>query len=100
MKPGISVGSSYSPLTTARTDVGRRSDHRIHHADQPIYRDGPEKHLWERTWAAALPRVAATGLLTAEQGEALITAAERHTASRDVWVAAAKMFAVVGAKPA
>jgi hypothetical protein len=22
-------------------------------ADQPIYRDGPEKHLWERTWAAA-----------------------------------------------
>ena len=69
-------------------------------ADQPIFRDGPEKHLWERTWAAALPRVAAAGLLTAEQGEALITAAERHTASRDVWVAAAKMFAVVGAKPA
>ena len=69
-------------------------------ADQPIYRDGPEKHLWERTWAAALPRVAEAGLLTAEQGEALITAAERHTSSRDVWVAAAKMFAAVGAKPA
>ena len=69
-------------------------------ADQPIFRDGPEKHLWERTWAAALPRVAETGLLTAQQGEALVTAAERHTASRDVWVAATKMFAAVGAKPA
>jgi 2-polyprenyl-3-methyl-5-hydroxy-6-metoxy-1,4-benzoquinol methylase len=69
-------------------------------ADQPIFRDGPEKHLWERTWAAALPRVAESGLLTAERGEELITAAERHTAGRDVWVAAAKMFAVVGAKPA
>lgn len=61
---------------------------------------GLRSNLWERTWAAALPRVAAAGLLTAEQGEALITAAERHTASRDVWVAAAKMFAAVGAKPA
>ena len=69
-------------------------------ADQPIYRDGPEKHLWERTWAAALPRVAEAGLLTAQQGEALMTAAERHTESRDVWVAAAKMFAAVGAMPA
>jgi hypothetical protein len=54
----------------------------------------------ERTWAAALPRVVESGLVTAEHADALITCAERHTESRDVWVAAAKMFAAVGAKPA
>jgi SAM-dependent methyltransferase len=69
-------------------------------ADQPIVREGPEKHLWERTWAAALPRGVETGVLTSEQGDALISGAERHTASPEVWVAMAKMFAVVGTRAA
>jgi hypothetical protein len=67
-------------------------------ADQPIFRDGPEKHLWERSWAAASPRVVAAGLLTADRRDELMSSAERHTANPDVWVAAAKMFAVVGRK--
>ena len=65
-------------------------------ADQPIFRNGPEKHLWERTWAAAFPRVVAAGLLTADRSDELISGAERHTAHAEVWVAVAKMFAVVG----
>ena len=69
-------------------------------ADQPIFRDGPEKHLWERTWAAAFRRVVASGWLTADRSDQLISGAERHTAIPDVWVAVAKMFAVVGRKPA
>ena len=67
-------------------------------ADQPIFRDGPEKHLWERTWAVAFQRVVASGWLAADRSDELISGAERHTASRDVWVAVAKMFAVVGRK--
>jgi 2-polyprenyl-3-methyl-5-hydroxy-6-metoxy-1,4-benzoquinol methylase len=69
-------------------------------ADQPIFRDGPEKHLWARTWAVAFPNVVAAGMLTAERSDELVSGAERHTASPDVWVAVAKMFAVIGRKPA
>jgi SAM-dependent methyltransferase len=29
-------------------------------ADQPIFRDAPEKHLWERTWAVAFRTVVAS----------------------------------------
>jgi len=68
-------------------------------ADQPIFRDGPEKHLWERTWAVAFQRVVAAGRLDADRSDELISGAERHTASPDVWVAVAKVFAAVGRKP-
>ena len=96
---GAQIGVDYAigvRLHELLSDAGLTTDFIA--ADQPIFRDGPEKHLWEQTWAAALPRVAATGMLTTEQGEALIAEAERHTASPEVWVAAAKMFAVVGRK--
>ena len=65
-------------------------------ADQPIFRDGSEKHLWERTWAVAFQRVVAAGWLAADRSDELISGAERHTANPDVWVAVAKMFAAVG----
>ena len=68
--------------------------------DQPVFRDGPEKYLWERTWAAALPNAVAAGAVDAAEAEALIAGAAQHTASDDVWVAAAQMFAVVGCKTA
>ena len=42
----------------------------------------------------------AAGMLTSERSDELIAGAARHTASPDVWVAVAKMFAVVGRKPA
>jgi hypothetical protein len=64
--------------------------------DQPVFRDGPEKLLWERTWAAALPNAVAAGAVEAAEAEAIIAGAAEHTASDDVWVAAAQMFAVVG----
>jgi SAM-dependent methyltransferase len=67
--------------------------------DQPVFRDGPEKHLWEKTWTFALQRAVPEGVVTLDRGSELIAAMERHTASRDVWVAVAKMFAVVGRKP-
>jgi SAM-dependent methyltransferase len=66
--------------------------------DQPVFRDGPEKLLWERTWAAALPNAAAAGAVDTAEAEALIAGAAQHTATDDVWVAAAQMFAVVGRK--
>ena len=67
-------------------------------ADQPIFREAPEKHLWERTWAVAFPRAVEAGLVTADRSDELIAGAERHTTNPDVWVAVAKMFAVVGRK--
>ena len=66
--------------------------------DQPVFREGPEKYLWEQTWAAALPNAAATGALDGYDADKLIAGAAQHTASDDVWVAAAEMFAVVGRK--
>ena len=66
--------------------------------DQPVFREGPEKLLWERTWAAALPNAVAAGAVDAAEADALMAGAAQHTASDDVWVAAAQMFAVVGRK--
>jgi SAM-dependent methyltransferase len=68
-------------------------------ADQPIVRDGPEKHLWEKTWTVALQRAVPSGVMTMERGQELIAGMERHTADPSVWVAMAKMFAAVGHKP-
>jgi hypothetical protein len=68
-------------------------------ADQPIVRDGPEKHLWEKTWTVALQRAVPSGVMTMERGQELIAGMERHTANPDVWVAMAKIFAAVGKKP-
>jgi SAM-dependent methyltransferase len=67
-------------------------------ADQPIFREGPEKHLWEKTWTFALQRAVPEGVVSLDRGMELIAGMERHTASPDVWVAVAKMFAVVGRK--
>jgi SAM-dependent methyltransferase len=68
-------------------------------ADQPIFRGGPGKHLWEKTWTFALQRAVPEGIVTMERGMELIGGMEAHTANPDVWVAVAKMFAVVGSKP-
>ncbi|HET7715239.1 MAG TPA: methyltransferase domain-containing protein [Bauldia sp.] len=67
--------------------------------DQPIFRDGPEKHLWEKTWTVALQRAAQAGIVTLERGQEMIAGMEKHTANPDVWVAVAKMLAAVGRKP-
>jgi SAM-dependent methyltransferase len=66
--------------------------------DQPAYRGGPEKHLWEKTWTFALQRAVPEGVVSMDRGMELIAGMERHTANPDVWVAVAKMFAVVGCK--
>jgi SAM-dependent methyltransferase len=68
-------------------------------ADQPIVRDGPEKHLWEKSWTVTLQRAVPSGVIKMERGQELIAGMERHTASTNVWVAMAKMFAAVGKKP-
>lgn len=51
-----------------------------------------------RVPGCGVARGVAAGLLTAERSDELIAGAERHTANPDVWVAVAKMFAVVGRK--
>ncbi len=66
--------------------------------DQPTFREGPEKHLWEKTWTFALQRAVPEGIVTMERGMELIAGMEKHTASPDVWVAVAKMLAVIGTK--
>ena len=75
-------------------DAGLATD--VVFVDQPVFREGPEKHLWEKTWTFALQRAVPEGVITMDRGMELIAGMERHTASRDVWVAVAKMFAVVG----
>lgn len=69
-------------------------------AEQPLFRDGPGKHLWEKTWTFALQRAVPEGVITMERGMELIEGMQKHTANPDVWVAVAKMFAAVGSKPA
>jgi SAM-dependent methyltransferase len=67
-------------------------------ADQPIFNRGPEKFLWEKTWANALPFVVAAGTMTQERGERLLAGMAKHTKHEDVWVAMVKMFVAVGEK--
>lgn len=93
------VGVDYSVglrLPELMAEAGLKTSSVI--VEQPVFRDGPGKHLWEKTWTAALQRTAAEGINTMEQGTELIAGMERHTASPDVWVAVAKMFAVAGRK--
>jgi 2-polyprenyl-3-methyl-5-hydroxy-6-metoxy-1,4-benzoquinol methylase len=78
-------------------DAGLKTDFIT--ADQPILRDGPGKHLWEKTWTFALQRAVPEGVVTMERGMELIAGMEKHTANPEVWVAVAKMFAAVGKKP-
>jgi ubiquinone/menaquinone biosynthesis C-methylase UbiE len=67
-------------------------------ADQPMFNQGPQKHLWEKTWRNALPSLISVGTMTEERGERLLGGMAKHTASEDVWVAMVKMFAAVGKK--
>lgn len=95
----VKVGVDYSvglKLPQLALDAGLEIDAVF--ADQPIFREGPEKHLWEKTWTAALQRAVPEGAITLDRGMELIAAMERHTANPGVWVAVAKMFAVVGSK--
>lgn len=78
-------------------DAGLRTDAVL--VDQPTFRQGPEKHLWEKTWTFALQRAVPEGVVTMDRGLELIAGMEKHTANPHVWVAVAKMFAVVGSKP-
>ena len=77
-------------------DAGLSTDSVL--VDQPTFRDGPGKHLWEKTWTFALQRAAPEGVVSMDRGKELIAGMESHTANSDVWVAVAKMFAVVGSK--
>lgn len=78
-------------------DAGLRTDAVL--VDQPTFREGPEKHLWEKTWTFALQRAVPEGVVTMDRGLELIAGMEKHTANPHVWVAVAKMLAVVGSKP-
>ena len=94
------IGVDYSVgmrLPQLAMDAGLRVDHVV--ADQPIFADGPGKHLWEKTFTAGIPRHVAEGVISEDRDRELIAGMERHTARSDVWVAVAKMFAVVASKP-
>jgi SAM-dependent methyltransferase len=83
-------------LPQLMVDAGVRPEFVV--IDQPLFREGPEKHLWEKTWAFALQRAVPEGVLSMDRGMELIAGMEEHTANPDVWVAVAKMFAAVGCK--
>lgn len=68
--------------------------------DQPVFREGPEKHPWEQTWSLVLQRVVREGVISQDRGTELLADMERHTANPQVWIAVAKMFALIGRKPA
>ena len=85
-----SVGLKLPPISPA-PPIGR--------TDQPIFRDGPGKHLWEKTWTFALQRAVPECVVTMERGMELIAGMEKHTANPEAWVAVAKMLVVVGKKP-
>lgn len=67
--------------------------------DQPVFREGPEKHLWEKTWSFALQRAVPEGVIGQDRGMELLADMQRHTANSEVWVAVAKIFALIGRKP-
>lgn len=67
-------------------------------AEQPIYREGPEKYLWTKTWTSVLPR-ATPDIATPGRGKALIDRMEEHLDDPHSWMAVAKMFAAIGRKP-
>ena len=94
------IGVDYSVglrLPQLAMEAGLKVDHVV--TDQPIFRDGPGKHLWEKTFAVGIPRHVAEGVISEERDRELVEGMGRHTASPDVWVAVAKMFAAVGRKP-
>ena len=67
-------------------------------SDQPLYKTGPEKLLWETTSRSSLPFAVSAGSIAQERGEELLAGRAKHVARPDVWVAATQMFAAVGAK--
>jgi 2-polyprenyl-3-methyl-5-hydroxy-6-metoxy-1,4-benzoquinol methylase len=67
-------------------------------SDQPLYRDGPRKHLWEITWRNWGPRLLAEGTISQSELDGLLMGMAAHTANPDVWVAVTQMFAAVGRK--
>jgi SAM-dependent methyltransferase len=69
-------------------------------ADQPIYRSGPEKFLWTDTWRSVLQRAVDEKVIDHGRGLELIERMERRLNETQSWMAVAKMFAVVGARPA
>jgi len=94
------IGVDYSvglKLPRLIMDAGLKTDFVV--TDQPIFRDGPGKHLWEKTWTFALQRAVPEGVVTMERGMELIAGMEKHTANPEAWVAVAKMLVVVGKKP-
>ena len=68
-------------------------------ADQPIYKNGPEKFLWTATWTAVLQRAVPEGVISLERGSEIICRLEQHIKDANTWMAVAKMFAAVGSKP-
>ena len=68
-------------------------------ADQPIYKDGPEKFLWTTTWTSVLQRAVPEGVISLERGSEIISILEQHIKDPTTWMAVAKMFAAVGSRP-
>ena len=86
--PRTPVGDKHV-LPTGSVDAARLDV--IHAVYGPVSMKGLEA-------AAILQRAVPEGVLSRERGTELIAGMERHTASPDVWVAVAKMFAAVGYK--
>lgn len=68
--------------------------------NQPIYRTGHCKQLWEKTFRNAAPSLVAGGIATQAQLDALFERMAQFAADETTWIAQVRASVVTGRKPA
>jgi hypothetical protein len=68
------------------------------HLEQPAYLRGPEKRLWEHTFAETVPVVARTGVATEDELEGLLEEMREIAEDERVLIAQACLPGVVAGK--
>lgn len=96
---GAKLGVDYNfgvRLPAATTKVGFRSTQI--HLEQPAYLRGPEKRLWEHTFAEAVPVMMRTGVATEDELKGLLKETHELAEDETVLIAQACLPGVVAVK--
>jgi ubiquinone/menaquinone biosynthesis C-methylase UbiE len=96
---GVRLGVDYDfgvRLPATATEVGFRSIEI--HLDQPAYLRGPEKRLWEHTFAETVPVVVRTGVATEDELKVLLDEMRATAEDERLLIAQACLPGVVAAK--
>jgi hypothetical protein len=80
-------------LPAAAAEVGFRSVQI--HLEQPVYLRGPEKRLWEHTFAEALPVAVRNGVATEEELKGLLIEMRETAEDESVLIAQACLPGVI-----